>query len=103
YGNNDSVDISWYAIELIDGTSSQSGNTTLSPTSTSENATINSVDTGRTMIIFSNQVEDGDSPATTQDSGTFSSNFLDTTTIQFSRYNAESNQAIVSWYAIQFQ
>lgn len=103
YGSTDSVDISWYAIELVDGNTAQSGNSSVSSSSSSITATLNTIDTTKTMIICSYQVEDGDTAITTQDSGTFSSNFLNSTTIQFDRFNAESNRSIITWFAIQYQ
>jgi hypothetical protein len=102
-GTNSSVDVSWFAIEMVDGTTVQSGSVNVSSTSTSANASLSSVDSSKTMIVSSYQIETGDSAVTTQDSGTFSSSFLDSTTIQFSRGNAETNASIISWFAVQFQ
>ena len=101
-GNSDSVDASWFAVEMIDGTSVQNGSLTVSASSQTANAALNAVDTSKTMIIYSCQTATGDSPSTTQDSGTFSSIFLNSSTIQFERANAESNIAKISWTAIQF-
>lgn len=58
-GTDDTVDISWYAIEMIDGTTVQSGNTTVSSVSSSATTNLNAVNTGKTMIVFSNQIELG--------------------------------------------
>ena len=102
-GTDDTVDISWYAIEMIDGTTVQSGNTTVSSVSSSAITNLNAVNTGKTMIVFSNQIELGSGGDLTQDSGTFSSVFNNSTTIQFQRAGAESNSAIISWFAVQFQ
>lgn len=102
-GTDDTVDISWYAIEMIDGTTVQSGNTTVSSVSSSATTNLNAVNTGKTMIVFSNQIELGSGTDLTQDSGTFSSVFNNSTTIQFQRASAESNSAIISWFAVQFQ
>jgi hypothetical protein len=102
-GNSDTVDIAWFAIEMIDGTSVQSGKSNVSTTATSSTSSLNNVDTTKTMIISSYQIEVGTVGTTSQDSGTFSSYFLDSSTIQFDRFNAESNACIISWFAVQFQ
>lgn len=102
-GNSDTIDIAWFAIEMIDGTSVQSGNSSVATTSTFSTSTLATVDTTKTMIVSSYRVDTGDAPATTQDSGTFSSYFLDSSTIQFERASAESNSANISWFAVQFQ
>lgn len=102
-GSSDSVDISWFAVEMVDGTSVQNGSVTVTGSSTTANASLNSVNTSKTMIMYSTQTATGDSAATTQDSGTYSSIFLDSVTIQFERANAESNIGGISWTAIQFQ
>ena len=88
---------------MIDGTTVQSGNTTVSSVSSSAITNLNAVNTGKTMIVFSNQIELGSGGDLTQDSGTFSSVFNNSTTIQFQRAGAESNSAIISWFAVQFQ
>ncbi len=102
-GNSDTVDISWFAIEMVDGTTSQSGNTSVSATDVFATANLNSVDTSKTMIVSSYQVETGDTASATQDSGTYSSIFTDPTTIRFDRASVESNAANISWFAVQFQ
>ena len=102
-GTNDTVDISWFAIEMVDGTTAQSGNVTVSATSASATSSLNTVDTTKTMIISSYKVETGSGPTATQDSGTFSSIFNNSTTIQFDRALQENNVAVISWFAIQFQ
>lgn len=102
-GTNDSVDVSWFAIEMVDGTTSQSGNVTVSSSAASTTTNLNAVDTTKTMIISSYQVETGSGGAATQDSGTFSSIFNNATTIQFERAGAESNTALITWFAVQFQ
>lgn len=102
-GNSDTVDVSWYAIEMVDGTSVQSGNSSVATTSIFSTSSLTTVDTTKTMIVSSYQVDNGDAPATTQDSGTFSSYFLDSSTIKFERASAESNGAKISWFAVQFQ
>lgn len=102
-GNSDTVDISWFAIEMVDGTTSQSGNTSVASTDVFATANLNSVDSSKTMIISSYQVETGDSASATQDSGTYSSIFTNSTTIQFDRAVQENNAANISWFAVQFQ
>jgi hypothetical protein len=102
-GTNDKVDISWFAIEMVDGTTAQSGNVTVSATSASATSSLNTVDTTKTMIISSYKVETGSGPTATQDSGTFSSIFNNSTTIQFDRALQENNVAVISWFAVQFQ
>lgn len=101
-GNSDTVYISYFAIEMIDSTSVQNGSLTVSSSSLTANASLNAVDSSKTMIIYSCQTETGDSPQATQDSGTYSSIFLNSSTIQFERASAESNTAKISWTAIQF-
>jgi hypothetical protein len=102
-GNSRNIDISWFAIEMVDGTPVQKGEVTVSQTSSTANATINSVDTGKTMILAYNQIETGNSDNATQDSGTFSAIFLNSTNIQFERAIAENNESIISFFTIQFQ
>ena len=97
------MDISWFAIEMVDGTTVQRGNSNVSASSTFSTSTLTAVDTTKTMIVSSYQVETGDAATTTQDSGTFSSYFLDASTIKFERANAEANACIISWFAVQFQ
>ena len=102
-GNSRNIDISWFAIEMIDGTPTQRGEVNIVSTSSTAITSINSVDTGKTMILAYNQIETGDADATTQDSGTFSAIFLNSTNIQFERFTAENNSSIISFFTIQFQ
>lgn len=102
-GSADTVDLSWFAIEMIDGTTVQSGIASVSANSPFIDVSLNAVDSTKTMIVFANQVETGDSPVTTQDSGTFSATFLDSSTIRFERDKSEVNVAKISWFAVQFQ
>lgn len=100
-GNSDTVDISWFAIEMADGSTAQSGTVATSGVTTS--VTISSVNTGKTMIVMSNRIQTGDSGVTTQDSGTYYARFNSSTQIDFARFNDEGNSGSISWFAVQFQ
>jgi large repetitive protein len=102
-GNQDSVTVSWYSIEMIDGTTVQSGSVSVAGTSANAQASLNSVETGKTMIAMTYRVETGNSPEATQDSGTFSSIFLNSTTIQFNRAVPENNICEITWFAVTYQ
>ncbi|HRG76119.1 MAG TPA: hypothetical protein PLX69_16280 [Leptospiraceae bacterium] len=102
-GSADTVDLSWFAIEMIDGTTVQSGIASVSANSAFIDVSLNAVDSNKTMIVFANQVETGDSLVTTQDSGTFSATFLNSSIIRFERDKSEVNVAKISWFAVQFQ
>ncbi len=102
-GNQNSVTISWFAIEMIDGTTVQSGTVIITQTSTFGQVNLNQVEIGKTMIVISYRVETGNTPEATQDSGTFSSIFLNSTTIQFDRFLQENNICEITWYAVSYQ
>lgn len=55
------------------------------------------------MIVWSTDTQTGNSAISTADSGTYSSQFLNTTTIQFDRFNDEANSANLDWFTIEFQ
>lgn len=103
-GNQD-VDISWFAVEMTDGTTAQSGSTTINGGGgTSVTATLSpAVTTTKSMIVFSNDTATGDSGVATQDSGTYTSTFNSSTQIQFTRNNDENNAATLDWFVISFQ
>ncbi len=103
-----SLDISWYVIEMTDGTTVQNGSTTIAGGGgTSVAANLGSaVNTGKTMVVWTNDTvgENGVSNATsTQDSGTYSVLFNTTTQLQFERNNDENNAATIDWFTIEFQ
>ncbi len=101
-GTNSTVDISWFAVEMIDGTKVQSGFTSVPTTSTTVSATLGTtVDSTKTMILVSYDTTGFD--AAYQDSGTFSSIFLDSSTIQFQRYNHENHPSAINWFTMEFQ
>ena len=105
---NESVNISWFVIEMTDGTSVQSGNTTIAGGGgTSITANLGTaLNTGKSMIIWTNDTvgESGLSNANaTQDSGTYSAIFNSTTQLQFDRNNDETNAATIDWFTVEFQ
>lgn len=103
-GNSNSVSIAWFAIQMIDGTTVQSGTTTVPASMASATSTLNSVNTGKTMILSSAKIGIGSGPSVNdQDSGTFSSFFLNSTSIQFDRFAGDINAGEISWYTVQFQ
>ena len=109
-GNNQTVDISWFAVEMGDGTTVQSGSTTITGTGGGTNTSItdtlgSSVATTKSMIVFSNDTQSGSSSDATQDSGTYTSTFIlptPTNQIQFTRNNDENNDATLDWFVISF-
>ncbi|MCB1177531.1 MAG: hypothetical protein KDK36_08140, partial [Leptospiraceae bacterium] len=101
-GSNDSVDVSWFAVEFVDGTTVQSGYTNIGSSSTTGTANLSSsVDTTKTMILMSYDVTGYDTAY--QDSGTFSAIFNSSSQIQFERYNSESHLCDINWFTIQFK
>ena len=100
-GNQGKAEISYYAIEMVDGASVQSGSFVIPSANTSKTVDISTVDTGKTMIILSNSIANTD--AASQDSGTFYAKFLNSTQIEFARNNAESNTGTLNWFTINFQ
>jgi hypothetical protein len=103
-GNSNSVSIAWFAIQMIDGTTVQSGTTAITSSSASATATLSSVNTGKTMILTSAKIGIGSGTSSAdQDSGTFSSFFVNAATIQFDRFAGDINAGEISWYTVQFQ
>ncbi len=105
---NVSVQISWFVIEMTDGTKVQSGSTTLNAGGgTTVNATLGTaLNTAKTMIVWSNDTQGASNNAndnTTQDSGTYSAQLTSTTQLQFERNNDETNGATIDWFTVEFQ
>ena len=104
-GTNQAIDISWFAIQMIDGTTVQSGSATMaSGAGTSVNSNLSSaVNTSKSMIVFSNDTTNGSAAAQTQDSGTYTATFNSSSQINFSRNNDETNSANINWFVVSFQ
>lgn len=98
--NNGSVDISWFAVEMLDSTNIQKGSVSSSNQTTFTSTLSTSVDTSKTMILVSNTV--GNSNTSSQDSGTFSSIFNSSTEIEFERANHENNTTTINWFTVEF-
>ena len=102
-----SVDISWYAIEMIEGTVVQKGSGSVSDGSTTIDAAIPSsvADTTKTMVAYSNTVLQTDNLTSTsdQDSGNYSYQFIDSSNIQFTRGSSETRSATLDWFTVEFQ
>lgn len=103
-GTSSTVDISWFAVEMPDVNVQKGTTTMVGGSGTSVTAALGpAVNTGKTMIVWSNDTQTGNSAISTADSGTYSSQFLNTTTIQFDRFNDEANSANLDWFTIEFQ
>ena len=109
-GTSQSVSISWFAIEMTDGTTTQSGSVTIGAnnggTAGIVNVTANlgtPVNTSKSMIVWSNDTSSGDTAVASQDSSTYSGSFNSSSQLQFDRHNDENNQATIDWFAVEFQ
>ena len=107
-GNSQDMDISWFAIEMVDRTTVQSGSATmLAGGGTTTNSTLsNPVTTTKSMIIFSNDTSTDAASIpdfTGQDSGTYTATFVSSTQVNFTRNIDEMNGAIINWFVVSFQ
>ncbi len=102
-GTSQSVQITWFAVEMTDGTTVQRGSTTLAGgAGTSATADIASINTNKSMIIWSNDTA-GETDTALQDSATYSARFNSSTQLRFTRNNDENNAATLDWFTVEFQ
>lgn len=104
-GSNGKIDISYFAIEMVDSSTVQSGSgVAVGASSTSVNVSLSpSVVVNRSMIVMSYSTSGSD--ISYQDSGTFTASFNSSPTanqIIFQRYIHESHPCTINWYAIGF-
>lgn len=104
-GSTGKVDISYFAIEMVDSSAVQSGSgVTVGATTTSVNVSLSpAVVVSRSMIVMSYSTSG--SSVSFQDSGTFSAVFASSPTasqVNFNRFNHESHPCTLNWFVIEF-
>ena len=96
-----SVDVSWFAVEMIDASTVQKGTVSAATTETQLNATLSpAVDTSLTVPFISSSVTG--SGTADQDSGSYTPTFTATTNLQVQRGSAQSRPSDVDWFVVQF-
>lgn len=103
-----SVDISWFAIEMLDGTIVQKGTGSESGGSYYIDDSIPNpvADTTKTMVVYSNTVKQPGnlSSSSDQDSGNYSYEFLDDSNLRFTRGQNENPRPVtLDWFTVEFQ
>ena len=104
-GSSGKVEINYFAIELVDSSTVQSGiGLLIGATSVMGVASLSPpVVTTRSMVVFSNSTSGSD--ISFQDSGTFSVLFNSSpiaTQVQFTRFNHENHTCKIDWFVIEF-
>jgi hypothetical protein len=105
--NNDQVDIAWQVVALSDGSSVQSGTSTLTGNNTTSTTSLTTVDTTRTVLVFANSAGDAGSTGRLDDvslTGTLNgSNGASGSSITFARLGASNVGTITApWFAVSF-
>jgi hypothetical protein len=93
--------IKFHTVNMNDGSKVQNGTIPISTAQTSNTASISTINTTLAMPYISYSINDSANNAR-QDSGNFVATYLDSTTLQVSRFNTESISAEVDYLPVEF-
>lgn len=100
----DSVDISYYVVELQTGTKVQSGSvaTAVGTDLIEDEALSPAIDTNYTIPVISTQIVSGADSDGDFDSGSYSAEFNTTSNLRLERVGPDGINAAIDWFAIHF-
>ena len=106
-GNNHQVDIAWQVVALSDGSTVQSGTSTLTGNNTTSTTSMTTVDTTRTALVLANSAGDSGSTGRLDDvslTGTLNgSNGASGSSVTFTRLGSSNVGTITTaWFAVSF-
>ena len=99
--STNTVDISWFAVSMDDGSFVQKGSLTDTTTQTTRDVTISSIDTAKSISIISSDGGSGTAPGHLDDS-TWTSTFPEPNKLRFQRTQVTDFDTDIEWFVVQF-